>query len=48
MRVNVCATNTARDIDESVDLIAFLFDVEANEKFYRRHIFDIPRIKFFI
>ncbi|MCK5516073.1 MAG: hypothetical protein KAI39_04290 [Desulfobulbaceae bacterium] len=35
-------------IYESVDLIAFLFDVEANGKFYRRHIVDIPRIKFFI
>ncbi len=36
------------DIYESVDLIAFLFDVEVNGKFYRRHMVDIPRIKFFI
>ncbi len=35
-------------IYESVDLIAFWFDVEINGKFYRRHIVDIPRIKFFI
>ncbi len=44
-------------MDESVDLIEFLFDIEANEKFYRRcpernalgvHIVNIPRIKFFV
>jgi hypothetical protein len=38
----------SRSIQESVDLIAFLFDVEANGKFYCRHIVDIPRIKFSI
>ncbi len=26
---------------ESVDLIAFLFNIEANKKFYHRHIIDI-------
>ncbi len=35
------------DIHESVDLKVFLFDVEANGFFYRRHMVDIPRIKFF-
>ncbi|MCP3890208.1 MAG: hypothetical protein GY702_15255 [Desulfobulbaceae bacterium] len=35
-------------IDESVDLIAFLFNIEANKKFYHRHIVDIPRIKFLV
>ncbi len=34
--------------DESVDLIAFLFNIEANKKFYHRHIVDIPRIKFLV
>ncbi len=28
-------------INESVDLIAFLFNIEANKKFYHRHIVDI-------
>ncbi len=28
-------------IAESVDLIAFLFNIEANKKFYHRHIVDI-------
>jgi len=36
------------DIYESVDLIGFSFEVEAYEKFYHRHIVDIPRIKFFV
>ncbi|MCP3887273.1 MAG: hypothetical protein GY702_00140 [Desulfobulbaceae bacterium] len=35
-------------IYESVDLIAFLFNIEANKKFYHRHIVDIPRIKFLV
>ena len=48
---------TSLSIHGSVDLIAFSFDIEANEKFYHRcpvgntlgvHIVDIPRIKFFI
>jgi len=34
-------------IYESVDLIGFLFEVKAYEKFYHRHVADIPRIKFF-
>ncbi len=28
-------------MDESVDLIAFLFNIEANKKIYHRHIIDI-------
>ncbi len=28
-------------INESVDLIAFLCNIEANKKFYHRHIVDI-------
>ncbi len=36
------------NIDESVDLIAFLFNIEANKKFYHRHIVDNPRIKFLV
>ncbi len=36
------------NINESVDLITFLFDIEANEKSYRRHIVDILRIKLFV
>jgi len=35
-------------INESVDLIGFSFEIEAYEKFYHRHIVDIPRIKFFL
>ena len=35
-------------IDESVDLIGFSFEVKAYEKFYHRHMVDIPRIKFFV
>ncbi len=35
-------------IYEPVDLIGFLSDIEAYEKFYHRYIVDIPRIKFFI
>jgi len=35
-------------IHESVDLIGFSFKVEAYEKFYHRHMVDIPRIKFFV
>jgi len=35
-------------IYESVDLLGFSFKVEAYEKFYHRHIIDIPRIKFFV
>jgi len=35
-------------IDEPVDLIRFSFEVKAYEKFYHRHIVDIPRIKFFV
>jgi hypothetical protein len=31
-------------IDESVDLLGFLFDIKACEKNNRRHIFDISRI----
>ena len=40
--------DSGKVIYESVDLIAFWFDVEINGKFYHRHIVDIPRIKFFI
>ncbi len=35
-------------MDESVDLIGFLFEIKAYEKFYHRHMVDIPRIKFFV
>ncbi len=35
-------------IYESVDLIAFLFNIEANKKIYHRHIIDIPRINFLV
>ncbi len=34
--------------NESVDLIAFLFNIEANKKNYHRHIVDIPRIIFLV
>jgi len=30
----------------SVQKRGFLFEIKACEKFYRRHIVDIPRIKF--
>ena len=46
------AYGNAKEIDncinESVYLIDFLFKVKAYEKFYHRHIADIPRIKFFV
>ncbi len=34
-------TDTPLPIYESVDLIAFLFNNETNQKFYHRHIVDI-------
>jgi len=44
-RLSCCSRD---EYNESVDLIGFSFEVKAYEKFYHRHIVDIPRIKFFV
>jgi len=42
------AQQMKKQIDESVDLLGFLFEIEAYEKNNHRHILDIPRIIFFV
>ena len=46
-KILLCVHHT-RSMYESVDLIGFSFEVEAYEKFYHRHIVDIPRTKLFV
>jgi len=42
------STEALKYIYESVDLLGFWFEIKAYEKNNHRHIFDIPRIIFFL